>query len=93
MSWIHEVDMNRLFERALSDPTLQGPYCHALRMHPVEGEGSRITRLIGIAGLILGSFRLIVPVREFDPVPFHDHINSGAAFAARDEDDSRESHQ
>jgi uncharacterized protein (TIGR01777 family) len=26
MSWIHEVDLNRLFERALSDPTMQGPY-------------------------------------------------------------------
>jgi uncharacterized protein (TIGR01777 family) len=26
MSWIHEVDMNRLFERALSDPSMQGPY-------------------------------------------------------------------
>ncbi len=26
MSWIHETDMNRLFERALNDPTMQGPY-------------------------------------------------------------------
>ncbi len=26
MSWIHEDDMNRLFERALSDPSMQGPY-------------------------------------------------------------------
>lgn len=26
MSWIHEVDMNRLFERALTDPSMQGPY-------------------------------------------------------------------
>ena len=26
MSWIHEADMNRLFERALIDPTMQGPY-------------------------------------------------------------------
>jgi NAD dependent epimerase/dehydratase family enzyme len=26
MSWIHEADMNRLFERALTDPTMQGPY-------------------------------------------------------------------
>ena len=26
MSWIHEVDMNRLFERALTDSTMQGPY-------------------------------------------------------------------
>ena len=26
ISWIHESDMNRLFERALTDPTMQGPY-------------------------------------------------------------------
>jgi uncharacterized protein len=26
MSWIHELDMNRLFERALTDNTMQGPY-------------------------------------------------------------------
>lgn len=26
MSWIHEVDMNRLFERALTDVTMQGVY-------------------------------------------------------------------
>jgi uncharacterized protein (TIGR01777 family) len=26
MSWIHEADMNRLFERALTDPAMKGPY-------------------------------------------------------------------
>jgi uncharacterized protein len=26
MSWIHETDMNRLFERALSHPSMQGAY-------------------------------------------------------------------
>ena len=26
MSWIHEADMNRLFERCLTDPTMQGVY-------------------------------------------------------------------
>jgi len=26
MSWIHEVDMNRLFERVLTDPSMQGMY-------------------------------------------------------------------
>jgi uncharacterized protein (TIGR01777 family) len=26
MSWIHETDMNRLFERALTDGCMQGPY-------------------------------------------------------------------
>ncbi|MDB5391739.1 MAG: Epimerase family protein [Planctomycetaceae bacterium] len=26
MSWIHELDLNRLFERALQDPVMRGPY-------------------------------------------------------------------
>ncbi len=26
MSWLHEADMNRLFERALTDPTMRGAY-------------------------------------------------------------------
>jgi NAD dependent epimerase/dehydratase family enzyme len=26
MSWIHELDMNRLFERALTDQTMKGAY-------------------------------------------------------------------
>lgn len=26
MSWIHEADLNRIVERALTDPTMQGPY-------------------------------------------------------------------
>ncbi len=26
MSWIHETDMNRLFERALTDPGMRGVY-------------------------------------------------------------------
>ena len=26
MSWIHELDMNRLFERAIDDPRMQGTY-------------------------------------------------------------------
>ena len=26
MSWIHELDMNRLFERALNEPSMQGAY-------------------------------------------------------------------
>jgi NAD dependent epimerase/dehydratase family enzyme len=26
LSWIHETDLNRLFERALEDPTMQGAY-------------------------------------------------------------------
>jgi uncharacterized protein len=35
MSWLHEKDMNRLFERALTDPTMQGPYI-ATAPHPVS---------------------------------------------------------
>ncbi len=26
MSWIHETDINRLFERALTEPSMNGPY-------------------------------------------------------------------
>lgn len=26
MSWLHETDMNRLFERALTEPSTQGVY-------------------------------------------------------------------
>ncbi|MFM8891600.1 MAG: epimerase [Planctomycetia bacterium] len=35
MSWIHELDMNRLFERALGDATMQGVYV-ASSPHPVS---------------------------------------------------------
>lgn len=35
MSWIHETDMNRLFERALFDATMQGMYI-ATAPHPVS---------------------------------------------------------
>ncbi len=34
MSWIHELDMNRLFERALADASMQGVYI-ASSPHPV----------------------------------------------------------
>ncbi len=34
MSWIHETDLNRLFERALADPTMHGPYI-ASSPHPL----------------------------------------------------------
>jgi NAD dependent epimerase/dehydratase family enzyme len=26
MSWLHELDMNRIFERGLTDPNMQGAY-------------------------------------------------------------------
>lgn len=35
MSWIHEADLNRLFKRAITDPTMQGPYI-ASSPHPVS---------------------------------------------------------
>lgn len=35
MSWIHETDMNRLFERALTDPAMLGTYI-ASSPHPVS---------------------------------------------------------
>jgi hypothetical protein len=34
MSWVHEIDLNRLFERALTDSTMQGTYI-ASSPHPV----------------------------------------------------------
>jgi hypothetical protein len=37
MSWIHEIDMNRLFERGLSDSTMQGAYI-ATAPNPVSQE-------------------------------------------------------
>jgi uncharacterized protein (TIGR01777 family) len=37
MSWIHETDLNRLFERALDDPTMRGPYV-ASGPNPVSQE-------------------------------------------------------
>lgn len=37
MSWIHETDMNRLFERALTDPAMQGPYI-ASAPNPVSNQ-------------------------------------------------------
>lgn len=35
MSWIHETDMNRIFARALQEPTMQGAYI-ASSPHPVS---------------------------------------------------------
>jgi len=35
MSWLHETDMNRIFERALNDSTMQGAYI-ASSPHPVS---------------------------------------------------------
>lgn len=35
VSWLHEADLNRLFERALTDPTMEGAYI-ATSPHPVS---------------------------------------------------------
>ncbi len=37
MSWIHETDMNRLFERGLTDPGMEGTYI-ASSPNPVSQE-------------------------------------------------------
>ncbi len=49
MSWIHETDMNRLFERGLTDSAMQGAYI-ASAPHPVsQVEFSReLRRAVGI---------------------------------------------
>jgi len=49
MSWIHELDMNRLFERALSDATMQGAYI-ATAPNPVSQQifMRELCRAVGI---------------------------------------------
>lgn len=44
MSWIHEQDLNRLFDRGLDDPTMHGAYV-ASAPHPVSNrEFMRVLR-------------------------------------------------
>jgi NAD dependent epimerase/dehydratase family enzyme len=49
MSWIHETDMNRLFERALLDPKMRGAYI-ASSPNPVSQRGfmREMRRAVGI---------------------------------------------
>ena len=49
MSWIHETDMNRLFERAISDPNMQGAYI-ATAPNPVSQRAfvSELRRAMGM---------------------------------------------
>jgi uncharacterized protein (TIGR01777 family) len=56
MSWIHEADLNRLFERALTDATMRGAYI-ASAPHPVsQVEFMRALRRVagGLGGLGVG---------------------------------------
>lgn len=52
MSWIHEADLNRLFERAITDPTMQGPYI-ASSPNPVSNRVF-MRELRGAVGMPLG---------------------------------------
>ena len=49
MSWIHETDMNRLFERGLTDSAMQGAYI-ASAPHPVSQAefGRELRRAVGM---------------------------------------------
>jgi uncharacterized protein (TIGR01777 family) len=52
MSWIHETDVNRLFARALTDPSMQGPYI-ASAPHPVS-QRQFMRELRRVVGMPLG---------------------------------------
>ncbi len=52
MSWIHETDLNRLLERALVDPVMQGPYI-ASAPNPVS-QRDFMRELRGAVGMPLG---------------------------------------
>ncbi|MDG3007918.1 epimerase [Paludisphaera mucosa] len=52
MSWIHEADMNRLFERGLDDPSMQGPYIASSPGPVPQREFMRILRRA--AGIPIG---------------------------------------
>jgi hypothetical protein len=52
MSWIHETDMNRLFERALDDPAMQGSYI-ASSPNPVSQQVF-MRELRGVVGMPVG---------------------------------------
>lgn len=46
MSWIHELDLNRLFERALSDASMQGVYVASAPAPVSQGEFMRELRRV-----------------------------------------------
>jgi uncharacterized protein (TIGR01777 family) len=52
MSWIHEADLNRLFERALTDPVMHGPYI-ASSPNPVSQQ-TFMRELRGAMGVPIG---------------------------------------
>ena len=57
MSWIHEADMNRLFERALVDPAMRGPYI-ASSPHPVSQVAFMRARCLVSAGIDIQKVRV-----------------------------------
>jgi NAD dependent epimerase/dehydratase family enzyme len=64
MSWLHERDMNRIFERALTDTAMQGAYI-ATAPHPVPQrdfmrELRRHTGGLGSLGIGLPAFEWMV---------------------------------
>ena len=71
ISWIHEIDMNRLFERALTDASMQGAYI-ATAPNPVSQRVfmRELRRAVGIP-IGLPAFpwmvRIAAPVMGTDP--------------------------
>ncbi|WP_437203719.1 epimerase [Planctomicrobium sp. SH664] len=71
MSWIHELDLNRLFERGLTDATMRGTYI-ASAPHPVPNREFMRT-LRDVLGMPIGipalnwMVRLAAPLMRTDP--------------------------
>lgn len=71
ISWIHEADMNRLFERALTDPNMQGAYI-ATAPNPVS-QRIFMREMRRAAGMVVGlpafawMVRVAAPLLNTDP--------------------------
>jgi uncharacterized protein len=72
MSWIHERDMNRLFERGLTDPAMQGPYIASAPNPVAQAEFMRHLRRSagGLGGLGVGLPAFAWMVRLGAPLVF-----------------------
>ncbi len=64
VSWIHELDMNRLFERGLADESMRGVYVasapNPVAQHEFMGELRRVAGGLGSLGIALPAFEWMV---------------------------------